>query len=89
MSHTKEDIYQHIRNVLVEQFEIEADSVTHDALLQEDLDIDSIDAVDLMIELKTLTGKKIALEDFREVKSISDVVDAVSRVIEENKQAAK
>lgn len=84
MSITKEAIFTHIRDVLIDQFEIEADKITPEARLHDDLDIDSIDAVDLMIELKSLTGKKMALEDFQEVKTIADVVDAVDRVVREN-----
>ncbi len=88
MSYTKEDIFNKIRTILEEQFEIEADKITPDALLQDDLDIDSIDAVDLMIELKSITGKKMALEDFEEVKTVEDVVDAIYRVVEENNRKA-
>lgn len=80
MNFTKEDIYDGVRKVLVEQFEIEAESITPEARLREDLDIDSIDAVDLMIEMKNFTEKKMSLEDFHQVETISDVVDTVFRV---------
>ena len=83
MKFTKEDIFDRVRDVLVEQFEIEAESVTLESNLREDLDIDSIDAVDLMIEMKSFTEKKMSLEDFHQVKTISDVVDTVYRVAEE------
>ncbi len=89
MSHTKEDIFNRIRDVLEDQFEIEAAKITRDALLYDDLDIDSIDAVDLMIELKSFTGKKMALEDFQEVKTIGDVVDAIHRVAQEEASTHK
>ena len=81
MSYTQEDIYNRICDVLVEQFEIDRELITMDATLREDLDIDSIDAVDLMIELKSFTVKKMALEDFQEVKTIGDVVEAVHKVV--------
>jgi acyl carrier protein len=86
MSYTKEQIFERIQEVLEEQFEIEAADISMNASLQEDLDIDSIDAVDLMIELKSLTKKKMSLEDFHEVKTVSDVVEAVFRVMEEDAQ---
>lgn len=86
MSYSKEDIFNRISSILEENFEIEADKITLDAQLQGDLDIDSIDAVDLMIELKSITGKKMALEDFEEVKTVEDVVIAIHRVVEENNQ---
>lgn len=86
MSYTKEQVFERIKEVLEEQFEINSADISMDASLQEDLDIDSIDAVDLMIELKTLTKKKMSLEDFQEVKTVADVVDAVLRVIEGGEQ---
>lgn len=53
-----------------EQFDVDATAVRADARLRDDLDIDSIDAVNLMIELKSLTQKKIALKNFHQVKTI-------------------
>ena len=46
--------------------------------LVEELEIDSIDAVDLLVQLKEITGKKIAPETFREVRTIRDVLDALT-----------
>jgi acyl carrier protein len=52
-----------------------------DANLYEDLEIDSIDAVDLIDHIKRQTGKKIAAEDFKTVRTVGDVVDAVHRLV--------
>ncbi len=82
MSYTKNDIFERISQVLQKQFEIDADDISEQALLVEDLDIDSIDAVDLMIELKSFTGKKMAVRDFKAVKTVGDIVDAVYKVVE-------
>ena len=49
------------------------------ANLSEDLDIDSIDAVDLMVRLRDITGKRINPEDFKNAHTIQDVVDTVYR----------
>ena len=65
-----------IAEILEEQFDIAADAVTPAARLREDLDIDSIDAVNLMIELKSITAKKITLENFHQVKTIDDLIDS-------------
>ena len=89
MSYTKEIIFQRICDVLEEQFEIERERIDMDSRLREDLDIDSIDAVDLMIELKSFTVKKMSLEDFQGVETIRDVVDAVYRIAQEEAQAAE
>ena len=77
MEHTKRDIYLKIHSTLVEQFEIREDLISLDARLVDDLDIDSIDAVDLFLELKPFTEKKLELDEFQAVTTIGDVVDAV------------
>ncbi|MBO6541643.1 MAG: acyl carrier protein [Alphaproteobacteria bacterium] len=78
---SREDILAHLRQVLVESFELEEGLIQEDADLYEDLDIDSIDAVDLMIGLKDLTGKKIDPEDFKKVRTVRDVVDALHQLM--------
>ena len=77
MVHTHESLLAQIKVILQEQFDIEPDAVQLNARLREDLDIDSIDAVNLMIELKSLTAKKIALENFHQVKTVQDLLDAI------------
>jgi len=79
--HTKESIYGHLKNIMSELFEIEADAVRPDARLYEELDIDSIDAVDMIIKLKDLTGKKMQPADFKNVRTVQDVVDAVYALV--------
>ena len=74
----KENLYLKIRTILVDQFDVEEASVSMDANLYEELEIDSIDAVDLLVQLKELTGRKIAPETFKEVRTIRDVLDAIA-----------
>ena len=74
----KDTLFAKIRDILVEQFDVESDAVTMDANLYEELEIDSIDAVDLLVQLKEVTGKKIAPESFKEVRTIRDVLDALA-----------
>ncbi|MBC6906695.1 acyl carrier protein [Saccharophagus sp. K07] len=81
---TREDVYQFVVRVLQEQFELDADSVNEDVDLREDLDIDSIDAVNILIELKALTNKKVAIENFHQIRTVRDLVDAVCKVINED-----
>ena len=73
-----ESLYLKIRGILVDQFDVEEASVSMDANLYEELEIDSIDAVDLLVQLKELTGQKIAPETFKEVRTIRDVLNALS-----------
>lgn len=75
-----DQLYEKIKAILVEQFEVDDSEVSLQANLYEELGIDSIDAVDLMVQLKELTGKKIPPEEFREVRTIGDVLDTLSRL---------
>ena len=81
-SPTKEQIFNDLRDIFVRDFEIEPDAVTLDARLYDDLDIDSIDAVDLMVALKNHTGKKLDPESFKQVRTIGDIVDAVHTLLQ-------
>ena len=53
------------------------------AKLFEDLDLDSIDAVDLVVRLQDLTGRKIKPDQFKTVRTVSDVVDRVHDLLAE------
>ncbi len=77
---SKEEIYLKVVSIFEELFEIETQQITLEANLYQDLDIDSIDAVDLMVELKKVTGKKIQPEEFRSVRTVQDVVDQVYKL---------
>ena len=74
---TKEDVFAKLQEILVELFEIDEGDITLEANLYEELDIDSIDAVDLVVKLKEITGKKIQPEEFKSARTVQDVVDAV------------
>ena len=71
-------MYEEIRNVLVNQFEIDESLVSPEANLYEELDIDSIDAVDLLVQLREMTGQRISPEEFQQVRTINDVLDRLS-----------
>jgi acyl carrier protein len=81
MTVTREDIYEQIRSALVELFQLDPERITLDARLMEDLEIDSIDAVDLMDRLKRFTGRKISAEDFRSVRTVGDLTLAIERLV--------
>ncbi|WP_340115553.1 acyl carrier protein [Pelagibius sp. 7325] len=74
---SRESILAELQRILVEQFELDHQAITPDAHLYQDLDIDSIDAVDLMVELKELTGRKLDPETFKQVRTVGDVVEAL------------
>ena len=78
----KEEIYSWVVNILHEMFELDKARITPQANLYTDLDIDSIDAVDLAVKLKQLTGKRLEPEVFKRVRTVQDVVDALSGLLE-------
>lgn len=77
----REEIFDQLKQVLIELFEFDENTVVLDADLYEDLDIDSIDAVDLMVKLKEITGRKLDPEAFKQVRSVGDIVDALSELL--------
>jgi acyl carrier protein len=76
------EIFDHIAGVLVELFELERENIKPESNLYEDLDIDSIDAIDLIVELKQWTGKKIQPDAFKVVRTVQDVVNAVDQLLQ-------
>ncbi|NUT82303.1 acyl carrier protein [Pseudomonas sp. NA13] len=79
---TRDDIFHTLRDALVELFELDPKRVTLESNLYQDLEIDSIDAVDLIDHIKRQTGKKIAAEEFKSVRTVNDVVEAVYRLVQ-------
>lgn len=77
----KEEIYLKLVSIFEELFEIDAQKIAPEANLYQDLDIDSIDAVDLVVELKKMTGKKIQPDEFRSVRTVQDVIDQVYKLL--------
>ncbi|HRH18722.1 MAG TPA: acyl carrier protein [Aquabacterium sp.] len=78
---TKDEILQRIVDILVKTFDLDPDLVVPQARLREDLDIDSIDAVDLMVQLKPMVGQRLQPEAFKMVRTVSDVADALHRLV--------
>ena len=78
-----QEIFERLRTILIETFDIEPDRIQAEARLYEDLDIDSIDAVDLIVKLKPLVGKRLQPEAFKAVRTLQDVVDAVQGLIKD------
>jgi acyl carrier protein len=74
---SKDEIFATLRAYLHEMFEVPEAKITHEARLFEDLDLDSIDAVDLVVKLQEYTGRRIAPAEFKSVRTVGDVVDKI------------
>ncbi len=74
---SSEPILELLRSSFTELFEIDHARVVPAARLGEDLEIDSIDAVDLIERVRRVIGRKVSPEDFRSVRTVSDMVTAI------------
>ena len=81
----KQQIYEKIRNALVNDFEMDAAKVVPEARLYEDLNLDSIDAVDLIVKLKQYIHRNVDPEVFKQMRTLQDVVDGVYELTQETK----
>ena len=77
-----DDILLRLRDVLRDTFEIDPARVTPDAHLFTDLELDSIDAVDLAIQVQDMTGMRIKPEDFKNVRTVGDVIATVRTLLD-------
>jgi len=80
---TQEEIFQKIQNILSEEFEIEKSAIVPEAKLYQDLELDSIDAVDLLVKMKGFISGKIDPESFKKAVTIQDVVDILYPLIQQ------
>ena len=80
---TKEDVLGRINDVLAGEFEIDRAKLVPEARLFEDLDLDSIDAVDLVVRLQQQTSLKVKAEDFKAIRTLGDVADVIAKLAAE------
>ncbi|MBQ4487733.1 MAG: acyl carrier protein [Ruminobacter sp.] len=74
---TETEIFNELKRIMSENFEIEADSITMDSNIVQDLDLDSIDAIDLIAEIQKILNCRFNAEDFKAVKTVGDIVRTV------------
>jgi len=79
--YSKEEIYNKLCEILEEEFEIDKTLLNSDANLFTDLDLDSIDAVDLAVRLQQFTDKRISPEEFKQIRTLDDVVEAIYNLV--------
>lgn len=80
---TDAEIEKTIKDILVAEFECDPDALRPETNLFTELDLDSIDAVDLVVRLQQETKKKVNPEDFRQIRTLADVTKAVSKLVNE------
>lgn len=82
MIEQNDEIYIKIKSILFKLFEIEENEINLDSHLYNDLDLDSIDTVDLIVYLQNMTSQKVDPEDFKNVKTVKDVVNQAKKLLQ-------
>ena len=78
---SRDEVYARLARYLIDMFEVSEEKIRPDARLYEELDLDSIDALDLVVKLQELTGRRISPQEFKTVRTVGDVVDRVSALL--------
>ena len=78
---TRDELYGKLKSYLEDMFEVPPEKISPDARLFEELDLDSIDAVDLVVKLQELTGRKFTPEEFKSVRTVGDVLDRMQALL--------
>ena len=79
--YSQEEIFEKLKTILTDDFEIAPEKLTLDANLFEDLELDSIDAVDLAVKVQEVTEKKSSPENFKQIRTVNDVVLAIEELL--------
>ena len=82
---TKEDILQKMQDILADEFKMDKEIITPEAKLYDDLELDSIDAVDLLVRMKKFIPGKIEAELFKKAVTVQDIVDILHPLVQNPK----
>ena len=82
MTMTEQDIFLRLKEVLADSFRLDPEKISLDSHLFKDLDLDSIDAVELAIQLQDFTGRRVKAQEFKDVRTVGDVVATIHRMLQ-------
>jgi acyl carrier protein len=85
-SPNRDEIFAKIVEILSDSFELDAKKITRESTLYEELDLDSIDAIDIFTQLREITGRRPDPADARQVRTVDELIDFVLREIDKVKQ---
>ena len=84
---TYDEILKVVKDILVSDFECDEKLLVPEVKLFEELDLDSIDAVDLVVRLQKIINKKVSPEEFRQIRTLDDVVVAIEKIVNEKENS--
>ncbi|HVP66839.1 MAG TPA: acyl carrier protein [Anaeromyxobacteraceae bacterium] len=73
---TREQVYREVTGKMAELFDLDASAIREETRF-EDLNLTSLDAIDLVVELQRMTGRRVAEAGLRKVRTVGDMVDLV------------
>ena len=76
----REELFKHVKETLVKEFECDESMIVPEARFYEDLDLDSIDAVDLVVRLRNERNIEVSSEDFKSILTVGDLLDVLERL---------
>ena len=84
---TYDEILKVVKDILVSDFECDEKLLVPEVKLFEELDLDSIDAVDLVVRLQKIINKKVSPEEFKQIRTLDDVVVAIEKIVNEKENS--
>lgn len=79
---SKEEIFNELKKILTEELEVDENLIKGSADLFEDLNLDSIDAVDIAVRMQKFTDKKLSPAEFKKIRTVNDITEAVYGLLE-------
>lgn len=77
----KEELFEEVKKILTEKFEIEESKITMDANIVTDLDLDSIDIIDLIVTLNNMLKLNVSAADFKDKRTLSEILDVICNAV--------
>lgn len=74
---SKDELYERIKRILIDDFEVDEERIAPEARIAEDIDLDSIDAVEMIVKARPLLKTSVDPSVFKSAKTVQDIVDVL------------
>ncbi len=88
MASTREEIIAHVNRTLIDEFEVPRDNLQPDKKLREDLELDSLDAVDMIVALEQSLKIRVDEEEAKKIRTVGDIYDFVEKMLSRSKSSS-